>query len=82
MMRRKQYDELKKLELPSGSWCHILGVIMHDPDGWREPREKSFDEPISLPEFVRRAFSSTIGSEDGSSDLFDCENYAAEDGEL
>lgn len=81
MMRRKQYDELKKLKLTPEAWCHILGVIMYDRDGWTCDG-KDYGEAIGLPEFVRRVFKSTVGADDGATDLFDCENYSAEDGTL
>lgn len=78
MMRRKQYEALARLTMPPDDWCHVLGVIMYDPDGWRRDG-KDFSEPVSLREFVTRVFSCSVGAEDGSTDLFDCECYLAED---
>lgn len=40
-------------------WSRRLGVTIHDPDGWRQDG-KSWDEPISRAEFMRRMQVSTI----------------------
>jgi hypothetical protein len=37
-------------------WCVKHDLIVLDPDGWFD---KDFDEPISEPEFVKRAMDST-----------------------
>ena len=80
MMRRKQYDALKRTKLTGQQWCDVLGVVMYDPGGW--PSEAAFRSQTALPEFVKRALASSTGSEDCSTELLDCANYAAEDGDL
>lgn len=40
-------------------WSRRLGVIVRDPDGWRNDG-KSWDDPISEDEFRRRASLSTV----------------------
>ena len=79
-MRRKQYSALLKLELRPDEWCAILGVRVLDPDGWRGENGRDWADAVGLAEFVRRCWPSTVGSEDGSTDLFDAMNYLAEDG--
>lgn len=48
-------------------WCRILGVTILDPDGWRQDG-KSWDEPITRPEFMRRMQVSTIEESDAWED--------------
>ena len=55
-------------------WQDLTGITVMDCDGWRrhvpnynnsrDLEEKDFDERISLPEFLDRAHSSTIGPGD------------------
>ena len=78
MMRRKQFDSLKRLVLPPADWCGILGIIMYDRDGWRADGA-DYSTPLSLSAFYARAILSTLGFEDGATEFFDVENYLAED---
>ena len=80
MMRRKQYDALKKTRMTGPQWCDVLGVVMYDPGGW--DAERAFLSAMALPDFVKRALNSSTGSEDCATELLDCANYAAEDGDL
>jgi len=48
-------------------WCREYGIVIRDAGGWRPPREKPFDEPVSLPEFYHRANQGTF---EGSADAF------------
>lgn len=41
-------------------WCAHYGVEIHDPDGWRSDGDPAWDEPITLPDFRRRASRSTV----------------------
>jgi hypothetical protein len=42
-------------------WVQFTGVIVHDPDGWdRKNFEASWLEPITLAEFKRRVYMSTV----------------------
>ena len=80
MMRRKQYDALKKTLMTGPQWCDVLGVIMYDPGGF--PSDEAYEKPMALPHFVKWALASSTGSENCSNELLDCANYAAEDGDL
>ena len=80
-MKRAMYDELNKLELKPEVWCRMFETAILDPDGWRED-DKDFEEPIILSEFVRRMYVSTIHLGSGSSDMYDCEDFAKKDGAL
>ena len=78
MMRRKQFDALKKLSLAPEEWCGVLGLVMYDRDGWRIDGA-DYAEPIALADFYARALRSTMGFEDDATEFFDVENYLAED---
>ena len=78
-MRRKQFLALSKLILTPDEWSAVLGVRVVDPDGWRGHNGRDWTDPISLREFVKRCWPSTVGSEDGSTDLLDAGNYLAEE---
>lgn len=42
-------------------WAETTGVVVMDPDGWdRRNFEASWNEPISIEEFRRRVWHSTI----------------------
>lgn len=45
--------------LTPDQWCSRYGVTISNPDGWRTPGSPSWDEPITLREFHRRAGAST-----------------------
>lgn len=83
MMTRKKYDALKHAQLDPKGWSAVLGVVVHDPDGWRQAtanREpKDWYEPIGIAEFIERCLPSTMGHEDGDSDFYDALNYKSED---
>ena len=78
-MRRKQYNVLKWLVLRPVDWSAILGVNVVDAEGWRGVEEKSFEDPVNLKDFVGRCWLSAVTLEDGATDLYDVENYLAED---
>ena len=40
-------------------WCAEYGIDIADPDGWRNTGDPAWDEPITLPDFLRRAARST-----------------------
>lgn len=44
---------------PPVEWEKSTGIKVLDPDGWRED-EKSYADPIDLPEFLRRCGPSTV----------------------
>lgn len=45
----------------SSHWAQVTGVIVMDPDGWnRQDFENSWNEKITLAEFKRRAWMSTV----------------------
>ena len=69
-LRKNQLTTLQHLVLDPVDWCGLLGVVMVDPDGWRRDA-KDFEEKIGLKEFVQRAMESTVGSDEGSNDLYD-----------
>lgn len=41
-------------------WCIHYDVEIKDPDGWRRADAPAWDEPITLPDFWRRAARSTL----------------------
>lgn len=42
-------------------WADLTGIVIYDPDGWdRQNYEASWAEPISLAEFKRRVWMSTV----------------------
>lgn len=41
-------------------WCEILSAEIADPDGWRSPNYKDWDEPITKDEFDERLLKCTI----------------------
>jgi hypothetical protein len=43
-----------------GQWCAHYGVEIHDPDGWRSKGDPPWGQPITLPDFSRRANRSTV----------------------
>lgn len=50
-------------------WARLKGIVIVDPDGWRDDENyRRWDEPITEEEFRRRAAVSTIANrkEDGS----------------
>lgn len=65
-------DEERKLTMPSlrtpEQWAEEKGIVVVDPDGWREDGYFLWDKAISEEEFDRRAAVSTTASrkEDGS----------------
>lgn len=49
-----------KYKQPSQTWCNLTGIEVMDPDGWnRQDYEKSWAEPITRGEFLKRAGIST-----------------------
>jgi hypothetical protein len=40
-------------------WQKITGIIIYDPDGWREDN-KNWDDPIDQDEWNRRMIISTV----------------------
>jgi hypothetical protein len=40
-------------------WCAEYGIDIRDPDGWRGKGDPAWGEPITLPDFFRRAVRST-----------------------
>jgi hypothetical protein len=40
-------------------WSNHYGIQIADPDGWRNTGDPAWDEPITLPDFARRAAEST-----------------------
>lgn len=48
----------------SEHWAEVTGVIVFDPDGWdRQNFEASWSEEITLAEFKRRVWMSTVNFE-------------------
>lgn len=56
--KKEQPDAFETIKLTAEQWDEILDSRIADPDGWRADG-KSWDEPISLSEFVYRASAST-----------------------
>lgn len=40
-------------------WCAEYGIDIRDPDGWRGKGDPPWEQPITLPDFFRRAVRST-----------------------
>ena len=76
-MRRAMYDALNELKPKPEVWGRMLEVRILDADGWRD---KDYEEPIVLGEYVARVYTSTVHMESGCNDLFDCEDFAREGG--
>jgi hypothetical protein len=52
---------MQELKRSSAAWAVLTGVIVVDPDGWdRRNYEQSWNEPITLEEFRKRTFMSTV----------------------
>lgn len=41
-------------------WADLLGIEIHDPDGWRGTMHKDFGEPVSAAEFDHRVNFCTV----------------------
>lgn len=41
-------------------WCREYGIEVRDPDGWRRPDAPAWEDPITLPDFYKRASESSV----------------------
>lgn len=63
MLTDKELAEYAENDLRHPSaWEAIFDIRIIDPDGWRHPYNKSFDEEISAHEFSRRGSISTVSN--------------------
>lgn len=47
------------IKRPAAEWCEITGIQIMDPDGWRHGMALAWTTPITRPDFIHRAMTST-----------------------
>lgn len=56
--------EAEELKYPA-EWCHLYGVTLLDPDGWRKDGKK-LSEPLTHKDWAARMAESTVQLQFGS----------------